>query len=508
MAITADVLKSHFGFNDPNVIQGILNDPSQVARYEREYGGGNPTPTSGGQVTDFLNIYQKNLLNTSTDPALQSLVSTYAPNLTPLLNAGAGSGGQSGYVIKEEYAGKSLKQIRNEGNLAFRPDVLAAQLGIDENKALSAEDIIGLGSLNLNDSGSAEVQNFKNLFGTYSPPAPEVTETGATSAAGLPQPINRVEEFLKLRQEMGVTDMESFLVDLKAEQEFLYAEMRARTNRERGEIVPQGVIEGRIGKIEQQQMERIDNVRRLIATATDQLNVAYGVISTYINYMGQDYEDAVNAYNDNFNRAITIYGLITDAKKTQLEEARFRTQLQVDQIQYEQNIASANLQTMINAVTSGNLNYSDLPSEQKSMIMKLEAQAGLPVGFTSSLKMNPKDQVLFQSSNEGITQVGFIQPDGSVRVEKYGTRISSGGKSVTEQQKELKQNAFVDARNFLNERGGDDGYVSPEDWNAVKSEWIQADYSAEDFDNAFRYKYVGDTYRSDGTNFDQFNITE
>jgi hypothetical protein len=307
---------------------------------------------------------------------------------------------------------------------------------------------------------------------------------------------------------MGVTDMEGFLVDLKAEQEFLFAEMRARTNRERGEIVPQGVIEGRVGKIEQQQMERIDNVRRLIQTATDQLNVAYGVISTYINYMGQDYQDAVNAYNDNFNRAITIYGLISDAKKAQVEEARFTTQLQIDQIQYGQNIASANLQTMINAVTAGNLNYNDLPSEQKSMIMKLEAQSGLPVGFTSSLKMNPKDQVLFQSSNEGITQVGFIQPDGSVRVEKYGTRISSGGKSVTEKAAEQKQSAFVDARSFLSEKGGEDGYVSPDEWNAVKSEWVQAGYEATDFDSAFRYTYVGDNYREDGTNFDQFNLTE
>lgn len=45
MAVTADILRSKFGFNDPNVINGILNNPAEVARYEREMGGGS---SSGG----------------------------------------------------------------------------------------------------------------------------------------------------------------------------------------------------------------------------------------------------------------------------------------------------------------------------------------------------------------------------------------------------------------------------------------------------------------------------
>lgn len=51
MAITSDILKSKFGFNDQNVINGILSDPNQVARYEREMGGG----SSGGGNVD-LNV--------------------------------------------------------------------------------------------------------------------------------------------------------------------------------------------------------------------------------------------------------------------------------------------------------------------------------------------------------------------------------------------------------------------------------------------------------------------
>jgi len=136
--------------------------------------------------------------------------------------------------------------------------------------------------------------------------------------------------------------------------------------------------------------------------------------------LGQDYQDATQAYNDAFQRNVTIYGLIADARGEAREEQK-----------YAQQIASANLQTMVNAITSGNLSYDQLPSDQKLLINRLEAQAGLPVGLTASLKMNPQDTVLFETSNEGITQIGFMQEDGTVRVEEYGRRISSGGGTST-----------------------------------------------------------------------------
>src|SRR3972149_7369768 len=61
MAINADILRTRFGFNDPNVIQGILNDPGQVARYEREYQGMlNPTPpASSGPSTEEITARQR-----------------------------------------------------------------------------------------------------------------------------------------------------------------------------------------------------------------------------------------------------------------------------------------------------------------------------------------------------------------------------------------------------------------------------------------------------------------
>jgi len=84
MAINADILRSKFGFNDPNVIQGILSDPGQVARYEREYQGiinpGASTSTSSATVAGIDPIEQAKKLNefyiSQNQPAISSLQSS------------------------------------------------------------------------------------------------------------------------------------------------------------------------------------------------------------------------------------------------------------------------------------------------------------------------------------------------------------------------------------------------------------------------------------------------
>jgi ethanolamine utilization protein EutP (predicted NTPase) len=296
-----------------------------------------------------------------------------------------------------------------------------------------------------------------------------------------PEPISRVEEFEKLRTQYGVSELEEYLVDLKAQEEFLYAEQRVRTGAERGKPVPMGVISGRISEVERQQGERIDLVRRLKATAIDQLNVAYNVISTYINYMGLDYQDAVDSYNSEFQRNLSIYGAITTARGQELDIAKFGYQIEQDQ----RNLAAANLQTMINAITSGNISYNDLPADQQSLIRKLELQAGLPVGFTSNLKMSKEDSMLFQTSVSGITQVGYLQPDGSVRVEEYGRYIKSPGSGKLTSAEQQRQDA-AEMNAILQLLGGDDNIVSGSQWAEARGDWVQQGYSAADFDAAFR----------------------
>jgi hypothetical protein len=77
MAITEDILRTKFGFNDPNVMKGILSNPGEVARYEREYaqmGGGGVTGSSGsvGNFNDYVSQAQ-NMYKAAAKPAIESL---------------------------------------------------------------------------------------------------------------------------------------------------------------------------------------------------------------------------------------------------------------------------------------------------------------------------------------------------------------------------------------------------------------------------------------------------
>lgn len=66
-AINENILRTKFGFNDPNVIRGILSDPGQVARYEREYegilnpggggGGGQTTASPSSALPSYQDVY-------------------------------------------------------------------------------------------------------------------------------------------------------------------------------------------------------------------------------------------------------------------------------------------------------------------------------------------------------------------------------------------------------------------------------------------------------------------
>jgi len=64
------------------------------------------------------------------------------------------------YVVGENLAGQTLKDIRNKKGLAFRPDILAGFGGVNENTPLTAGTVFNLP----NDPGSAEVIYGSQIF--------------------------------------------------------------------------------------------------------------------------------------------------------------------------------------------------------------------------------------------------------------------------------------------------------------------------------------------------------
>ena len=297
-----------------------------------------------------------------------------------------------------------------------------------------------------------------------------------------PAAINRNELLNQYRIDMGVESLETNLNDLSAQEEEAYANLESTKASERGKAVPLGVMEGRISEETRMAQENLEFIQRQKTRVVNELNTKYSIINTYVTNDALDYQDAVKAYDTKFTQGLSLFETIWGVTKDQWNMK-----------QQQQATASTNLGLYVNAITSGNLTYSNLSNDQKLQISKLETQAGLPIGFVSSLQMSAKDQIAFTSTNDGITQVGFIDPTTKqITVKTYGTATP---KKATESEK--KASAIGAMESKLSQLGGSDQLVSPAEYKAQKSIWLQAGYSADDFDNNFRTNHVDESHPAD-----------
>lgn len=307
------------------------------------------------------------------------------------------------------------------------------------------------------------------------------TLKGFLPTESAPAPIDRNALLEKYRTDQGVAPLEASLNDLKAQQDEALAASRALTNTEKGKAVPLGVMDTRISVEQQAANDNLEFIQRQISRVTDQLTTSYNIINTYVQNDALDYQDAVKAYDTKFDQGITLFSTLWGVTKDQWTMQ-----------QQQKATAQTNLGLYVNAVTSGNMNYSSLSSDQKLQISKLETQAGLPTGFISALKMSPKDQIAFTNTNEGVTQVGFIDPiTQQITVKTYGkstAKISATDKLAS---------ALSGMEQKLAELGGSDGLVSAQEYKAQKSIWIQAGFPADDFDSNFRGSHVDESHPAD-----------
>jgi len=257
---------------------------------------------------------------------------------------------------------------------------------------------------------------------------------------GLPELLDRTGQFEELRTTHGVADLEKTLTDLKAQEDELYAGFREQKFTEEGKPVPLSVIAGRIGEEERQYLERKDYIGRQKARVVDELNTKYSLINQLMTFSGLDYNDAVDRYQTEFGNNLKIYDLVADARK----EAR-------SEYEYDRDAAKSNLQVYMNAVTSGNLNYGDLSTDDRVMVGKLEAQAGLPVGFISKLKMAPGENIV--NINEKTGEALMMNADGNFQVVQTGmtpTPTTGAGAGTAESIRErfLVEAKTIEGRDF------------------------------------------------------------
>ena len=386
------------------------------------------------------------------------------------------------------------------GSFSEKGQIHSASDQVGAGKAVSKE-VLGQTDV---AAGQAVGTNYNYLYGKQSQPsskeqvspylntvqssafsadgAPEVKiptmdelKTTLAPEGGRPELINRVAEYEKLREQQGVAGLEQQQTSLKAQLEEEAAVLRAQRFDEEGKPVALNVIAGRVTEEERAYNERIDAVNRQLNTINDQLNTSYSVINMYMGFIGADYQDAVTQYNEDFSNNLSMYNIITGARK----EAR-------SIYESDRAAASANLTTMTNLITSGNLDYNSLAPEQKTNIAKLEVQAGLPIGFTANLKLDEGAREVFRTENKGVVQIGVRNADGTVSVQTYGTKISGdtddeGYETPTAQEAQSALIGKAKEAGVINSYG----HISPEDMEKMRQAWYAEGLTEEDFNKRF-----------------------
>ena len=210
------------------------------------------------------------------------------------------------------------------------------------------------------------------------------------------------------------------------------------------------------------------------------------IVGMFMNAFKFDQQAAQQSYTNQFNKAVQMYNM---TRQEEQDEFNMTQKLQDNQ--------RANLSVITSMIQSGNMKYDQLSTEQKSQIMSMEQAVGLPAGFSSFVGQAVKDPVVSfgtaYTDAKGVrrqpvyttnpTTGAFTTKE--IVMEGREKVAGSGGTKPTE--KELAQHAQATVASQLNERKGEDGYISPNDYRTAQSAWITAGYSGKDFNDSFQY---------------------
>lgn len=298
----------------------------------------------------------------------------------------------------------------------------------------------------------------------------------------LPEAPKTAEMFNQQKQALGVDNLEGTVNAITDQIRTIEATKRQQINSELGKAVPLNVIQGRVSEAERQQNERLDALNREKAYAVDQLNSAYKSIDLVMKFAQTDFENAKSLYDTKFKQTMDILTMAHGIEQDQISLAM-----------KQQDVARANAQIMMNAIKDGGMDYNSLPPETMAQINKLELQAGLPIGFFGAIKKDPKADIVSTTTADGQIQVLLRNPDGSMKLQTYGTKTSSGAKPTAA---ELQRTAIADMSRTLAEAGGADGIVSPEEWQQARQAWISKGLNPVTFDATFAAQHTNKDWGS------------
>jgi hypothetical protein len=229
-----------------------------------------------------------------------------------------------------------------------------------------------------------------------------------------------------------------------------------------------GFAVGRISTAQQVVQDQLDFIARQENAAINKLNYKNAYIENVMKLTQQDYDNANSSYQYEFNKALQIQSQVSTEKNQIRDDAR------------------ATLTTIVNNMSKSGIELTSLDPAMLANISTLELQAGAPVGSTIEFyKADPKANILFSGTDTDADGNNFyyqVDTDGNKKITYTGGVSTSGSGNLTGAE-QLK----ADAQNVASQMeaaAGEDGYISPDDWNTFKLRW-QTIYPDDSFTTRF-----------------------
>ena len=327
----------------------------------------------------------------------------------------------------------------------------------------------------------SSITNYQNIIG----------DMGGTKLSDIKAPDlpNYETAYTGLRGQYGVDTLESSMNDLNTQKADVQAQFNTNKTAENGKPVAMGVIAGRISEEGQQAQDKVDFIDRQINTVTGQLNTAYNVINSLMNFKQMDYSAAKEQYDSQFSQNMQMFNMVKGIDDS----------IKSDQ-QHEADVARSNLQIMYNSIAANSDGVGSLSKSQKTMITKLEVQAGLPAGFYNTIQAkNPGGTIISTTTRtdaSGNKYADIITLDPKTGAPKTSSTFlgkdSSGSSSASNKSDILSANENYIYNQLSGASKGKDGFVDPSIWRSALKTWQDSGGSTADFMAKFGGKTATD----------------
>lgn len=238
-----------------------------------------------------------------------------------------------------------------------------------------------------------------------------------------PEAPDYEQELRDLRTEYGIGKLEDRLSKLNKQLNDAYATRDQRIRAEQDKTVATNVIAGRVGEVEQQEMDRIAAIERSINVVQDQLNTKYDVVNSLMDAKELDYTTAQKAYDSKMNEKIQLFN---QARGIQ-EQLKTEEQRQVDN-------ARASAEILMDGYRRAGKTFADLTVSQQTSLKKLAVQSGFdPDFYKTALDVAPEKEILTHVISDDKSYATMIYKDGTTNTiptgQPAGSNDSAGGSS-------------------------------------------------------------------------------